>query len=36
VAGATLITIIMIYFINQMVTRKLNAEIPAPVPVVEA
>lgn len=32
VAGATLITIIMMYFINQMVTKKLSAA-PAPVPV---
>lgn len=34
VAGATLITIIMMYFINQMVTRKMAAApAPAPVPV---
>ena len=31
VAGATLITIIMMYFINQMVTKKASAT-PAPVP----
>jgi predicted MFS family arabinose efflux permease len=36
VAGATFITIVMMYFINQMVMKKLSAEIPAPVPVVEA
>lgn len=36
VAGATLITIIMMYFINQMVMRKLSTEVPTPVPVVEA
>ena len=35
VAGATLITIIMMYFINQMVTHKLRTEAPAPVPAVE-
>ena len=34
VAGATLITIIMMYFINQMVMKKL-ASTPAPVPAVE-
>lgn len=34
VAGATLITIVMMYFINQMVMRKLHIE-PSPVPVVE-
>lgn len=32
VAGATLITIIMMYFINQMVMKRVNI-VPAPVPV---
>ena len=35
VASATLITIIMMYFINKMVLHKLSVEKPVPVPVVE-
>lgn len=32
VAGATLITIVMMYFINQMVMKRMST-VPAPVPV---